>query len=502
MPGKIVIAVIVCMLAACGDSEKEGWVHEDSGPNGLFADFFQDGKFDGLGHPSGAAVFGAEEFCSAGRVAPGDDQPGLLCAGTSPALGVGGHVINVRALVERLPDPVCQEDVCPADDVLILRVTSGQEILAEKLFTTDDFREEMRYQNLYLDFRMSSSGEVGFELEWMGMVPVQIDYFEIFISMRRVILEPASGVFAAGDFSIEIRDPEPGAGVTVACNGEDHTAVLDQLLLDGLASDETGEFRRLVTAPADLLFLNCTAPRWVLVEVEGEYSVERREVLYLEEVGACAFEDGAARVLITGFVPFPPNPADPRYQRPNSSRAAVTGFDPAVFIDDPELPAVSLMVMELPVEFDSAPDLLADAIARCTPDVVIGFGQGRWAVDLETTAYNLKDTSDVAGGVPDNRGVVAVQEIVEVEGPDEVYTGLPYEDILQELNRRGITARESDDPGRYVCNNLFYRIMRSTSPDAAAGFVHLPHLYSIGDDEQQMLSAIVEVSIRQALLAR
>lgn len=492
----LVIGAVVCVLAACGEPGKPGWVHEDSGPDGLFADFFKDGKFDGMGHPAGAAVFEAADACEAGRVTPGDDQPGVICSGTSPVLGRGGHAINVRALVEQLPGQVCQEEICPADDVLVLRVKSGEEVLGEKLFTTDDFREEMRYQNLYVDFRMSSSGEVGFEVEWAGMAPLQIDYIEIFLTMRRVVLEPPSGVITAGDFTIEIRDPEPDAIVRLACNGEDFTAVLD-----GLATDEQSEFRRLLTAPADLLFADCAAPRWVLVEVEQGSSIERRETLYLDEAEACAFDEGAARVLITGFVPFPPNPTDPRYQRPNSSRAAVTGFDPAVFIDDPDLPAVSLMALQLPVEFDSAPDLLAGVITRCQPDVVIGFGQGRWAVDLETTAYNLKDTSDVAGGVPDNRGVVAVQELIETEGPGEVYTGLPCEDILQELNRRGISAHQSDDPGRYVCNNLFYRIMQAAGPGAKAGFIHLPHMYSIGETEQQMLNTTVEVAVRQALLS-
>jgi pyroglutamyl-peptidase len=497
---KIVIGAVFCVLAACGESGEQGWIHEDSGPEGLFGDFFRDGKFDGMGHPAGASVFEAVDACEAGRVVPGDDKPGVICSGTSPTLGRGGHAINVRALVEQLPGQICQEEVCPADDVFILRVQSGEEVLGEKLFTTDDFREEMRYQNLYVDFRMSQSGEVAFELEWPGMVPVEIEYIEIFLAMRRVILEPPSGVVTEGDFTIEIRDPEPDATITVACNGEDFTAVLD-----GLATDETSEFRRLLTAPADLLFADCAAPRWVLVEVEQGSSVERRETLYLDEAEVCGFNDGAARVLITGFVPFPPNPTDPRYQRPNSSQAAVTGFDPAVFIDDPDLPEVSVVVLQLPVEFDSAPDLLADVIARCQPEVVIGFGgvgQGRWAVDLETTAYNLKDTSDVAGGVPDNRGVVAVQERIEAEGPDEVYTGLPYEDILQELNRRGVTAKESDDPGRYVCNNLFYRIMQAAGPDAAAGFIHLPRMYSIGETEKQKLQTTVEVAVRQALLAR
>jgi len=494
---KMAIGVIACWLAACGESGKEGWVHEDSGPDGLFADFFEDGKFDGMGHPAGAFVLEAGEACQDDRLVPGDDKPGVICAGTSPALGRGSHAINVRALLEELPGQVCQEEVCPPDDVLVLRVKSGQEILSEKLFTTGDFREEMRYQNLYLDFRMSSSGEVEFEVEWPGVAPLQIEYIEIFLSMRRVILGPPSGVITAGDFTIEIRDPDPDAIVTLACNGEDFTAVLD-----GLGTDEQSEFRRLLTAPADLLFADCAAPRRVLVEVEQGSSVERRETLYLDEAEACGFDEGAARVLITGFVPFPPNPTDPRYQRPNSSQAAVTGFDPAVFIDDPELPPVSLMALQLPVEFDSAPGLLADVISRCQPDVVIGFGQGRWAVDLETTAYNLKDTSDVAGGVPDNRGVVAVQELIEAEGPGEVYTGLPYEDILQELNSRGISAHQSDDPGRYVCNNLFYRIMQAAGPGAQAGFIHLPHMYSIGETEQQMLNTVVEVAVRRALLSR
>jgi pyroglutamyl-peptidase len=108
----------------------------------------------------------------------------------------------------------------------------------------------------------------------------------------------------------------------------------------------------------------------------------------------------------------------------------------------------------------------------------------------------------VAGGVPDNLGTVAVGEPVLPGGPAERTTRLPKEQILQGLQDLEISAGASDDPGRYVCNNLFYRILDAAGPGVVAGFIHLPHLYSIGAEEEQLLQKVVQTSVRQAVLAR
>jgi pyroglutamyl-peptidase len=205
-----------------------------------------------------------------------------------------------------------------------------------------------------------------------------------------------------------------------------------------------------------------------------------RITLYGQEA-PCTFVPGTTRVLLTGFEPFPADST-----RDNSSEQAVSAFDPSA------VPGISLMRLTLPVEFDTAPDIVVSAIERCQPDIVVGFGQGRTEVDLETTAYNLKDSSEISGGVPDNRGVIPGSEPIVPEGPPERSSALPLDAIQSAIAARGIAVGPSDDPGRYVCNNLFYRITTATAGTGQlAGFVHLPRIASVGDEERAMLKTVV-----------
>jgi pyroglutamyl-peptidase len=199
--------------------------------------------------------------------------------------------------------------------------------------------------------------------------------------------------------------------------------------------------------------------------------------------------DGTTRVLLTGFEPFPA-----ASNHDNSSEQAVSAFDPSA------IPGISSMKLTLPVEFDTAPGIVSSAIERCAPDVVIGFGQGRSEVDLETTAYNLEDSSEVAGGVPDNRGHIPGGVSIVSGGPAELGTALPADTIRAALGAAGIAANLSDDPGRYVCNNVFYRIMTdSAGTNRVSGFVHLPYIHTVDDQDRAMLKAVVTEVVGRAV---
>jgi pyroglutamyl-peptidase len=132
--------------------------------------------------------------------------------------------------------------------------------------------------------------------------------------------------------------------------------------------------------------------------------------------------------------------------------------------------------------------------------VVIGFGQGRSQVDLETTAYNLKDSSEIAGGVPDNRGIIGGGEPILAGAAAELSSGLPLDLVRARIAARGIAVGASDDPGRYVCNNLFYRIMTASAGSSRrAGFVHLPRIASVDDPEREMLRSVVTETVAAAV---
>jgi pyrrolidone-carboxylate peptidase len=107
---------------------------------------------------------------------------------------------------------------------------------------------------------------------------------------------------------------------------------------------------------------------------------------------------------------------------------------------------------------------------------VISFGQGGSSIALEQTAYNLQDTGEVSGGVPDNRGIIRAAALIDPSGPATRNTLLPLESIEAALVEIGEAPRYSDDPGRYICNNVMFADIGAMGPrGGVAGFIHLPY---------------------------
>jgi pyroglutamyl-peptidase len=370
--------------------------------------------------------------------------------------------------------------------VLTLRVldSSGSE-LDKKTIGHDEFREEMTYQNLWVSFSRWQKSDVQVEISWSGLASVRIDYLELFRSMRRVILSPASSVLAGGE-RLEaqlIGSPLP-ATVELSCNGTDLADVDDKL-----TSKET-EFRTIVDGPLEPLLQSCPWPARLLARGRfgGSYHGAARTT-YREKPIACSFEPNKSRVLLTGFEPFPAAST-----QDNSSEQAVMGFD------EKKLgPHISAMKVILPVEWDVAAAMVKDLIDRCKPDMVVGFGQGRSTVQPETTAYNSKDSSSYSGGTPDNRGIIAGGAIV-AGGPGKLETSLPAQTIVEKLTAAGITADTSDSAGRYICNNLFYSIMHEVhGGPIRGGFIHLPVISRVDEEDRKRLQTIVETVVRETL---
>lgn len=489
---------VLALLAACappGADELGAAPIAEDRPDDLYRDFL-DGKFDGAGHPVGASVFEGETDCGSETgdlleeellLAPGRHGAGLACGGTSRRLGRGRQTVNVRAALDQAKcGPECEAAV--ALDVRVL--TESGEVLAERTFDASAFEEAARWQNLAVAFDLRRAGAVSVEVHWLGEVGVRLDYVEVFRQDRQLVLEPRSGVLLPeASFRIEmVDDGETTHEPRVLCNGEDLTPTLEALLADGTATDERTEFRRIVTVPASDLFGECGPQRDVVVELGESWSKSTSEVRYLAEPPPCDFPPGVARVLVTGFVPFPAGS-----RNVNSSALAVESYDAAA------VPEAGVMRLVLPVEFESAAGIVRDVVERCRPDVVVGFGQGRWAVDLETTAYNRRDTSEVAGGVPDNRGVIFDGAPIVPEAPAELATRLPVDVIETALVARGVDAGPSEDPGRYVCNDLFYSTLASTTDEVRAGFVHLPRIFRPTEDDVTMLQTVVAEVVRASV---
>jgi pyroglutamyl-peptidase len=160
------------------------------------------------------------------------------------------------------------------------------------------------------------------------------------------------------------------------------------------------------------------------------------------------------KVLVTGFEPFGGSSVNP-------SQQLVDALDGDV--------AKTL----LPVSYARAANALRDAIAEHEPDVVICFGQadGRTGISIERFAHNLDEATTT-----DNDEAPGSGAPIDPDGPDAYASSLPVDDIIVALRAEGIPAQPSRDAGGFLCNHVFYVLMRALEGNARGGFVHVPLL--------------------------
>jgi pyroglutamyl-peptidase len=164
-----------------------------------------------------------------------------------------------------------------------------------------------------------------------------------------------------------------------------------------------------------------------------------------------------SRVLVTGFEAFDGSPVNP-------SQQLVDTLDGDV--------AKAL----LPVSYARAADELCRAIHDAEPDVVICFGQadGRTGISIERFAHNLDEASTA-----DNDAAAGSGTAIDPDGPLAYASTLPVDEIVAALHADGIPASASRDAGGFLCNHVFYvlmRVLEQECPGARGGFVHVPLL--------------------------
>ncbi len=165
---------------------------------------------------------------------------------------------------------------------------------------------------------------------------------------------------------------------------------------------------------------------------------------------------GPQIILLTGFGPFSGFPVNPSWESIKPLEGTkVAGFE--------------VRAVQLPVEWDAAPKLLAAALQQYRPGIVIsaGVAGGVARMRLETTARNLEVGTDNLGVSRNGTPCVA-------GGPATYATRLPLGRIASAL-ASSIGAEISDDAGTYVCNQIFYHLMHQLDAGSTmAGFIHTP----------------------------
>lgn len=127
----------------------------------------------------------------------------------------------------------------------------------------------------------------------------------------------------------------------------------------------------------------------------------------------------------------------------------------------------------LPCVFGQANRTLRELLRRHRPELVVclGLAAGRHAITPERVAINVDDAR-----IPDNAGCQPVDRPIVAGGPAAYWSTLPIKAIVAALRARGIPAEVSQTAGTFVCNHVFYGLMRALRrhPNVRGGFVHVP----------------------------
>ncbi len=158
----------------------------------------------------------------------------------------------------------------------------------------------------------------------------------------------------------------------------------------------------------------------------------------------------------------------------------VTGFEP--FGGDSWNPSAEIALaldgrgdvrgLVLPCVFGEALRVLRRALRELRPELVIclGLAGGRNCLSLERVAINVNDAR-----IPDNAGATPVDEAIARRGPVGYWSTLPIKAIRAGWQEAGYPAEISQTAGTFVCNHVFYGLMRTLGRRGRGGFIHVPY---------------------------
>ncbi|PAW68536.1 MAG: pyroglutamyl-peptidase I [Opitutia bacterium Tous-C1TDCM] len=201
-------------------------------------------------------------------------------------------------------------------------------------------------------------------------------------------------------------------------------------------------------------------------------------------------------VLLTGFEPFGGDATNP-------SQDIVRALDGRTIAGHRVAGRV------LPCVFGKSVRELRRWLRRERPLLVIclGVAAGRGAITPERVAINLDDAR-----MPDNAGEQPVDRPIARGGPAAYFSTLPVKGIVAALARRGLPAAVSHTAGTFVCNHVFYSLMRTLARRRGragavrGGFIHVPAADTAGGSRPGLALAEqiagIEIAIRTSLRLR
>ncbi|MHC8607332.1 pyroglutamyl-peptidase I [Paenarthrobacter ureafaciens] len=168
-------------------------------------------------------------------------------------------------------------------------------------------------------------------------------------------------------------------------------------------------------------------------------------------------------ILLTGFEPFGGDFVNPSWPAVGGAAALLRGD------------GLDVETLELPCVFGESARVLEETIDAIHPRIVVavGLAGGRSRMSLERVAINVDDAR-----IPDNQGNRPIDQDIVQGGPAAYFTTLPIKAALRNLQIEGIRAEVSQTAGTYVCNHVFYSLMKTAAGKTGirAGFIHVPYL--------------------------
>jgi pyroglutamyl-peptidase len=171
----------------------------------------------------------------------------------------------------------------------------------------------------------------------------------------------------------------------------------------------------------------------------------------------------AARVLVTGFEPFPGAPVNPTEWLVGALRREPPAGDGIA----------AFRAEVLPVDYVKVGPRLSEIGREFRPDIAIHFG-----LAAECSGFRLERVArnSFAGARADNAGAMPEARAI-CDGPETLPSGLPLDAIRDALAAAGLPVEWSDDAGAYLCNMVF-TLSRAHACEgfapAMSGFVHVP----------------------------
>ncbi|MFA6796808.1 MAG: pyroglutamyl-peptidase I [Bacilli bacterium] len=157
------------------------------------------------------------------------------------------------------------------------------------------------------------------------------------------------------------------------------------------------------------------------------------------------------KLLITGFEPF-----------------AGDSINPSKEVAE-KLSSKDISVHILPVSYNRGKKKFLEIINSEKPDCIISLGLNARAknIHIEQTAYN-----SMGAKKPDEDGVVKNSESIILGESESKSTSLDVDSLVQLCCSKNIDCEKSNDPGRFICNMIYFLALSSKAKKAL--FVHLP----------------------------